>query len=263
MLHVKQIREIVDQGQSDEAHQALDQLLALGPNNTEALKLRARLLESEGRFGDEARIWDRVAQVDREDPDAVTFLLRRQLEDREHFYFTDDVPGGGRRFLAYPRALINTSAMGLIGCIAFLLSTRLASRFPIFADPVMMLSLFGLFVMLPWLSIVWVYFKSLRSLSVSQTGVSVSTRVKTRIVAWGDIDKVCLARTYGPKGQGLTLVFIPKAQADTPIEIDLNHGSSAIRARSYLVREIARHFQEPEYARREALGLDSRRIASF
>lgn len=263
MLHVKQIREIVDQGQSDEAHEALDQLLSLGPNNTEALKLRARLLESEGRFGDEARIWDRVAQVDREDPDAIAFLMRRQLEDREHFYFTDDVPGGGRRFLAYPRALINNSALGLIGCIAFLLSTRLAPRFPIFADPVMMLALFGFFVMLPWLSIVWVYFRSIRSLTVSQTGITVSTRVKTRKVAWGELDKVCLARTYGPKGQGLTLVFMPKDGVKKPIEIDLNHGTSAIRARSYLVREISRQFHEPEYARRETLGLDQRRIAGY
>ncbi len=263
MLHVKQIREIVDQGQSDEAHAALDQLLALGPNNTEALKLRARLLEAEGRFHEEARIWDRIAQVDREDPDAVAFLMRRQLEDREHFYFTDDVPGGGRRFLAYPRALINNSAMGLIGCIAFLLSTRLTPRFPVLADPVAMLSLFGFFVMLPWLSIVWVYFRSIRSLTVSQTGVSVSTRVKTRVLAWGEIDKVYLARTFSPKGTGLTLVFLPKGQEVKPIEIDLNHGSSCIRARSYLVREISRHFQEPEYARREVLGLEQRRITSY
>lgn len=263
MLHVKQIREIVDQGQSDEAHQALDQLLSLGPNNTEALKLRARLLEGEGRFADEARIWDRIAQVDREDPDAVAFLMRRQLEDREHFYFTDDVPGGGRRFLAYPRALINNSAMGLIGCIAFLLSTRLSPRFPVFADPVVMLSLFGFFVMLPWLSIVWVYFRSIRSLTVSHVGVSVSTRVKTRALNWAEIEKVCLARTFDQKGSGLTLVFLPKGGEQKPIEIDLNHGSSAIRARSYLVREIARHFREPEYARRETLGLEQRRVVGY
>jgi hypothetical protein len=263
MLHVKQIREIVDAGQADEAHQALDQLLALGPNNTEALKLRARLLESEGRFADEAKIWDKIAQVDREDPDAVAFLMRRQLEDREHFYFTDDVPGGGRRFLAYPRALINNSAMGLIGCIAFLLSTRLSHRFPIFADPVVMLSLFSLFVMVPWLSIVWVYFRSLRSLTVSQVGVAVSTRIKTRALNWADVDKVCLARAFGPKGHGLTLVFLPKDSAAKPIEIDLNHGSSAIRARSYLIREISRHFHEPEYLRREQLGLERRSVAQY
>lgn len=263
MLHVKQIREIVDAGKSDEAHQALDQLLALGPNNTEALKLRARLHESEGRFADEAKIWDRIAQVDREDPDAVAFLLRRQLEDREHFYFTDDVPGGGRRFLAYPRAFINSSAMGLIGCIAFLLSTRLSARFPVFSDHVVMLSLFCLFVMVPWLSIIWVYFRAIRSLTISSVGIQVSTRVKSRTFAWADLDKVYLAHHHTPRGYGLTLIFLPKNAETAAVEIDLNQGSSAIRARSYLVREITRQFAEPVYSRRDAVGLDKRRVRTY
>src|SRR4051812_29827081 len=123
MLHVKQIRAVIEAGEADQAHQALDQLLALGPNNTDALKLRASLLEHEGRFAAEAKIWEKIAVIDREDADAVAFLLRRQLEDREHFYFTDDVPGGGRRFMAYPRRLINHSALGLAGCVGFLVAT--------------------------------------------------------------------------------------------------------------------------------------------
>jgi hypothetical protein len=110
MLHVKQIRDIVDAGQTDEAHDALDQLWALGPHNTEALKLRAKLFEYEGRFAEEGKVWERVGSIDREDPDAVSWHLRKQLEDREHFYFTDDIPGGGRKFMAYPRSLVNTSA---------------------------------------------------------------------------------------------------------------------------------------------------------
>ena len=43
MMHVKQITEIIDAGATEEAQEALEQLLSLGPNNTAALKLKARL----------------------------------------------------------------------------------------------------------------------------------------------------------------------------------------------------------------------------
>jgi hypothetical protein len=260
---VKEIREIIDKGGDGEAHEALDQLLALGPQNTEALKLRASLYEHEGRFAEEGRTWDRIAVIDREDPDAVSYLLRRQVEDREHFYFTDDVPGGGRRFMAYPRALVNNSAIGLVGCIAFLLSTRLTPAMPMLAEPAMMLGLFTLFVMVPWLAILVVYFRCIRSVTLSTHGITVATRIRKHAFRWGELEKVCMARAFGRKGPTLSLVLVPKDKATTTVEIDLNHGSTAIRARSYLVREITRLFSEPEYTRRDTLGLKSRRLSSY
>jgi hypothetical protein len=264
MLHVKQIRTIVDSGKNDEAHAALDQLLALGPQNTEALKLRAQLFEFEGRFAEEAGIWDRIAAIDHEDAEAVSYLLRRQVEDREHFYFTDDIPGGGRRFMAYPRNLVNTSAIGLAGCVAFLLTSRLSLAFPVLADPVVMLCGFAILVVLPWISIVLTYFTAIRHLSITAGGVEISTRIKTVSVSWPDMDKVCIARSLTEGGSTLSLVLVPKDRALPPVEIDLHQRSTPIRARSYLVREIARLFNEPEYATREALGLDRlKKIISF
>lgn len=264
MMHVKQIKTIVDTGKNDEAHAALDQLLALGPSNTEALKLRARLYEYEGRFSDEARTWDRIATIDREDQDAVNFLMRKQIEDREHFYFTDDIPGGGRRFVAYPRSLINMSALGLAGCVAFLLSSRLSLRFPVLADPVVMLSCFALLVIVPWISIAMTYFTALRHVSLAADGVTIATRLKAASLKWEDLDKVCVARSMNPDGNRLSLVLIPKDRAQPPVEVDLHQKSTPIRARSYLVKELARLHAEPEYATREALGLDHiKKILSF
>lgn len=264
MMHVKQIRSIVDTGKNDEAHAALDQLLALGPQNTEALKLRAQLFEYEGRFTDEAKVWDRIATIDREDEDAVGYLMRRQLEDREHFYFTDDVPGGGRRFMAYPKTLVTTSAWGLAGCVAFLLTSRLSQRFEFLADPSVMLSVFAVLVVLPWALIVYTYFTAIRHVSILNDSVVVATRLKSITIKWPDLDKVCVARSLTPDGNSLSLVLIPKDREHPPIEVDLHHRSTPIRARSYLVREISRLFNEPEYATREALGLDRvRKIISF
>jgi hypothetical protein len=263
MMHVKQIQEIVDNGQNVEAHDALDQLLAMGPQNTEALKLRAQLFEFEGRFVEEGRTWERVATIDNEDPDAISYLLRRQLEDREHFYFTDDLPGGGRRFLAYPRQLVNTSVIGLMGCIIFLLTTRLTTVYPFLGEPTTMLSLFGIFVLGPWIAILYTYLKGLKAVILTPAGVEVSSRFKQWNYLWSDVEKVCLARTTIEGESSLNLVILPKDRSLTPVEIGLNQGSTPIRARSYLVKDVIKFFGEPEYTTREALGLSHRKTVSF
>ena len=263
MLHVKQIRTIVESGDGDQAHQALDQLLALGPNNLEALKLRASLFESEGRFTEESRVWERVATVDKEDPDAVAYLLRRQVEDREHFYFTDDVPGGGRRFLAYPRQLINFSALGLAGCVLFLMTTKLAAAWPVLGQPDVMLGLFGVLVICPWVLIVHSYIRGVKAVTVSSQGVAIATRLRSHVLSWPTLDRVCLARAHDGRGGKLSLVFVPKDPRSRAFEVDLTQASSSIRARTYLVREVSRNFREPLYVRRDNLALGERKLSRY
>jgi tetratricopeptide (TPR) repeat protein len=63
MKHVTSIKKIIESGDREEAQQAIDNLLELGPNNLEALKLKAMLYSSEGRFSEEAQVWHRVLQV--------------------------------------------------------------------------------------------------------------------------------------------------------------------------------------------------------
>jgi tetratricopeptide (TPR) repeat protein len=263
MLHVKQIEKFVDDSKNEEAHEALDQLLSLGPQNTAALKLRARLFEYEGRFAQEAKIWERIATIDNEDEDAIDFLLNRQMEDREHFYFTDDIPGGGRRFMAYPRTLVHISALGLAGCLLFLIAVRFAATYPLLQNPVYMLGMFAAFVVAPSLTVIITYFRSLKSVSISHVGFEVATRTKIINYKWHDIERVCLARWEKRDIAFLSLVMIPKDRTQSILEINMNHGRSSIKARTYLVSEIARSFSEPEHTTRESLGLDANRIVTF
>ena len=100
MMHVKQIRNMIDNGSYDEALSTIDNLLLLGPHNLDALKLKAFLLEGKGYFHDALRVWLHVAQVAPDDEDAIAYVQTKQLEDKEHYYFTDELPDGGRRFLA-------------------------------------------------------------------------------------------------------------------------------------------------------------------
>ena len=94
MIHVKQIKTLVDSGQRDEALAAIENLLVLGPSNLEALKIKAFLMESAGKFEEEYKIWQRVLEVDSEDQEAMAYLFRKQMEDREHFHFSEKLQSG-------------------------------------------------------------------------------------------------------------------------------------------------------------------------
>ena len=48
----------------------MEQLLELGPNNVQALKLMASLYVHQGRFDEEEQVWRRV-EIDNEDDEAI------------------------------------------------------------------------------------------------------------------------------------------------------------------------------------------------
>lgn len=262
MLHVKQIQSLADKGEADQAYEALDQLLALGPKNTEALKIKARLLAHEGRFYDEGKVWEKIALIDHEDEDAIHYLLQRQIEERENFYFTDDIPSG-KRFLAYPKKLIKISMIGLVGCLLFLTGTRLSIAFPPMGEPLVTVGLFMICVLLPWLMIIWTFFKSLKWVLVTHSALTVSTRMKSFEWSWSKVESLYLAHSYQVGVPPLSLIIVSADREEPALEIDLTRESSSIRARSYLLHEMARQFRQPTLIRREKIDFENKIILSF
>ena len=243
MIHLKQIQDFVSQGLAEQAEQALDNLLELGPKNTEAMKLRAMLYERSGRFMQESKMWERVGRIADDDQDYLAYLERRQSEERERFYFTDDLPDGGRRFLAYPRNVVYSSVAALLGCVFFLIYARTAGA----ADPknqAVTLSIFALCVMAPWVAIGVAYLKSIRSISVSSTGIEIALRFGDVTLEWGDIANAWVVHQFGPKNPQLALVLVPRSATAKAISIDLMQETTAIRARSHFLRDVEKHIKE-------------------
>ena len=246
MLHVKEITALVEEGELEASHDALDNLLALGPGNTAALKLRAKLLGFEGRFTGEAKVWDQVAECDPTDPDVVSFYLQKQVQDREFFYFSDQIKDG-RRFLAYPRGLMYASAYGLLGCLAFLTVTRFANFYPILDETFVLLSLFCLSVMGPWTWIIITFMRGLRDITITKDAITVASRVcKTRL-KWEDLRQVSLVRSHIKGESYLSLVLQPNNPELAELHLDLTESTTHLRARQQFVHEVLRHSGEPHY----------------
>lgn len=242
---------MVDSGDTEKAHAALVDLLALGPHNVEALKLQAQLFRFEGRFDKEAAAWSKIIDADREDPDAINYYIQKQVEDREFFYFTDALAEGGRLFLAYPRSMITMVMLGLMGCMLFLMTNKLASVYSFFLDPTVLLGCVFFFLVLPWILIVITYFRVLRYVKIASSGLEISTRLKTVTSKWQDIEKCYLAHGQGNSSGNLSLIMLPRDRQAAFIEIDIDPATSSIRALPYFVKEVSKFVTEIVFVARE------------
>ena len=242
---------------------ALDQLLSLGPGNIEALKLKCFLYSLEGKFREEFMAWEKVLDQDYEDPDARYFFRRRDMEEREGFYFTDSLSRGGRRFLAHPRSLINASLGGLLGCTIFLLVSGYARSYIMLASPLVSFSSFFLCVILPWFFILLSWIRGLREVLITSEGVVFNARVKSYSLAWQNTESAFLAHLYTEGKQKLSLILIPSDPGGEVFELDLSRDSSTIRARSLFIDEVCRCFGRPICVRRHDLHLPSDRLIRF
>lgn len=263
MKHVAQIKKMVEEEQIVEAYQALDSLLVLGPKNTEALKLCARLKEHEGRFEEAEQVWLRLAEIDPEDEETVEVFLRRHYEDREHFFFTDDLPSGERRFLAYPRGMINASAFGLIGSLVFLVVSKILESKPGLSQPTVLIGLFSILVLVPWAAIVVAYFRSMKFVAVGRDSIEVATRLRLHRYQWTNLARVQITYPTSYEKDGLALVLVPQDESEPVIEINLAEQTTAVRARSHFLREIRRVFHQIEHISEKPILAPGRKVVKI
>jgi hypothetical protein len=158
---------------------------------------------------------------------------------------------------------VNISIFGLMGCICFLLMTRLSERVPLLQNPTVVFIGFLILVISPWVGIILSYCRSIRAVEVSQTGVGFATRLSAYKLGWPEVAKVYLAYSDDPTRPDLRLVVIPKDESAATIEIDMNQSSSPIRARTHLINEIVLHYGPVPHRTRQSLELSSRKAVIF
>ena len=257
-MKVERAREAIDKGDISDAHEHLDLLLSIAPNNIEALKLKALLLNSEGKFSAEKDIWQKVHEVDNEDPDGISFLHRQQKEDRELFCFTDKLPAG-RRFLAYPKSVAAATMLGFIGCMLFFFITHLGKTYPFLATKTAVITLFVVCVVLPWVLIIYRYLTGLMYVVITKQDIGFKSRLRYLNYHWKDISNVYIA--YQHESNILKLIVLPKDKSAPVIKIDMTEGISPLCAKTYMIEEIKKCAGKVENKRYETLKLDREYIA--
>ncbi len=252
-ITIKGAKALINRGSLRQAHRAVDRLLAMGPNNLSMLKLKGLLLAREGRFDEEAQVWQQIFELYHEDEDAFHFFRHLDLEERFNFYFSDYLPGGGRRFLTQPQSVLNASVLGVAGCLLFLLIHSWGLSYRLLALPLISVIFFFLLVLIPWVAIFMVYLASLREITLTREGIRFVTKLKLISWRWDEISSVYLAHSLTAYSHSLSMVFQPKNTSLSALEIDLTKESTPIRAPSFFVREVFQHFPKPQYVNREQL----------
>ncbi len=263
MKQTHEIKELIDQGQTQEAWEAIEHVLSLGPSNLGALKLKATLLASEGRYPQEREVWDKILDRYPDDPEAVYYFQLRFIEEKERFYFTDELPFGGRRFVVHPKSLIHASILGLIGCFAFLIFSRLVENNSATAGPLVSLVAFLFMVLSPWGFIISSYFRSLKEISITPQGIRFATRTKVFDCPWDDVRAIHIVHDVSRRPARLSLVVLPKNVANASVEIDLSTTSSVVRARTFFLKEVQKFFLSVRYSKREEITLETKKHIIF
>ncbi len=233
MLPVEKISALADENLNSEAHAALDEILALGPNNFAALKLRARLFRDSGRFLEESKIWQKIAVIDTSDEDYERFLTSRKKDEREYIFFTQDIPTEGRRFLTMSKSVLYSAIFGLMGSIVFLSYSHVAQVYTEFLKLSYLLGCFTLFVVTPWVWIIRCFLFSLRSVTVCDQRIIFRSFLKTHELKKEHLQSVTVQ--LDAKGQ----LFLSFLSNEFPsIGIDFREDYSPIRSRSFFLRDL-------------------------
>lgn len=261
MKNLNAIKKIVTDGHFSEAHAAIEDLLEFGPKNVEAIKLKAALYAHVGRFEEEEMAWRRVIEIDNEDEDAIEFYQGLQLEDSERHYFTDPLPHGGRRYLAYQKTLIYSMWAALIGCGGFLMFLRNQVSTP---DTAMqLLGVFIGFLATAIVAISYFYVRVIRAIHVTRDGLEVSTHVKNHMYPWKEIDQLYLAHSDDLETGTLAMVIIPKDSAMPTLSVNMTASQTSVMARRHLLAEVRDYFPAVRYEALSRVPLNTKNHRRF
>lgn len=261
MRHVSDAKKLIDAGKSREALDILDNLLGLAPRNHEALRLKASLLDAQGRFDESLLVLRDLARFDGLSPEALRDLEQRTLEEREVAVYSE-LTSEGRWYFAFPAAQLWISLYGFLGCAFFLLISpgllgpQVGEALPRVAFA------FFIFVALPWMALVIVHMIGIKKIFVGLGGLRICTRFREREIPWSNVVSATLEHhpdnrfgelhlvLYGHDKSGASLAETEgskQATATVLARLNVSPKHSVVRARRHFVRAVLTHIDVVSY----------------
>lgn len=237
MKHIKDAHNLMKQGDGPGALDILDHLLELAPRNSEALRMKAEILDYWGHFDVSFDLLKRVAAIDSSSPELLEIYEERLQEEREALVFSELTPEG-RWYFAFPQTQMWVSIYGFLGCAAFLLlsSNQLNKGSE---SLVTLLSAFGALVLLPWIALIVIHFRGIKKILVGIDGIKICYALSHRLHKWDEVKAAVVEYDPDLNSNSLIIEIYGHSDSKIPLErLQVSSGNSVVRARRHFMRSI-------------------------
>lgn len=254
MMHIREAQAKLDQGDGSAALAICENILGLAPKNPEALRIKAVVLDSLGRFDDSMTLVQKLSQVEGLPEAGFRLIENRLLEEREASVYSE-LTTDGRWYFSFPAAQVWVSLFGFIGCGVFLLlSPYLMSSSDRFLE---LLAAFGVLVLMPWIALLVVHCTGVKKILVGMDGVKVCFRFKSVQVAWEDVGFAVVESHPDMRAEHLRLILYGRKERSPILDFDISASHPIVRARRHFVRSVISYCDVVCYATKKARHVSS------
>lgn len=237
MKHLYDAQQFLKKGESQAAMTVLENLLDLAPRNPEALRLKALILDSWGRFDESLATLHNLSQMSGLTQECASDIERRAFEEKEAVVYSE-LSSEGRWYFAFPAIQVWISLYGFLGCAFFLLlSPNLLSQGnERFSD---LMAAFLFFVVMPWIGLMIVHFTGIKKILVGINGVKICSRLSEINIRWDQINAAVVEHDPDILKSKLSLILYSKESPSKILyKFDVSKKGGVVRARRHFVRSI-------------------------
>jgi hypothetical protein len=249
MKHLKDAKILLKDGDSAEALEIIENILSLSPKNTEALKIKAFILDSWGRFDESFVILHHLAKMSSNSEDFFEELDKRIEEEKESLIYSRLTPEGRWYFQFSPVQML-VSLIGLMGCLLFLATSP--SYFDKATSSVSLglgVSFFVL-VLLPWGLLLSLNLRGVKKIFVGFHGIFVFYGLKKIGYSWEQMGFAVIEYDTNLNSDYLHIILYSRANREPLLNFDISRGSSVVRARRHFVRLVLSYVDTVSYVSR-------------
>ncbi len=259
MKHIKDVQNLISEGNIQEALEVLENVLLFSPNNPQALYLKAKILDSLGHFQESFLILQKVNRLS-DDEEYKTAFQERLYEDRRDNLFsipTED----GRVYYPFSRALIFISAIGLVSCLLFLIfgsNIYMAiNDFPTF------LGVFFIAVISPWIAILLFNYFCTKKISVTSQSIQIFQGMSHVTFLWDEIKCVVIQHENNINIDYLQLIAYGYQSKKPLFNLNISRHKSVVVSRRHLTLFILNKVKIFSYLPRNFLFENREEIINF
>lgn len=247
MKHIKDAQILLNQGQSIQALEVIDHILAFSPNNPEALRIKAQILDAWGHFDESFVLLQKILQISQSDENVIQDFENRMEEERASLVFSQLTPLGRWYFPFSPMRLF-ASFFVFLGCIFFLISSP-----KVLAQPNgtwLLAASFSCLVLFPWFFSLFLGFRGVRRIFVGFDGISVFYGFKSVFYPWQDMGNVVIEYDPNLKSQYLRMIIYSRFTREPVLNVNISPKGSVIKARRHFVRLVLSYLPQVSYVSR-------------